>query len=331
MLFTPPPPFVHTVLWPYLWLTPLPSLCFGTALIPASAGSPSGQIQSGANYPGGIDCAWVIGSASAYEGVTLTFNSVDIEPDFGDVMHVWDGDDRTAPLKTVRGKSSQCSKSADCNPDESSTSPSACNFASVSDLYGTCMCETGYSNGDCSESESTLFPTSGFVSITYETDINDDKTYAGWDINYKVCGDTEAGFDYCNDGTWNIEELNMGFLHPFYTLDGSDYIYSSSGHNNLVGSVLALREINANPDLLPNTQLKFEVLDTHHDAGMITGHAISFATTAFDGKGADVVVGGAYSGNTIASHNVLKGFGMPQVSPVISAIPPQRTANPPPR
>ena len=114
-----------------------------------------------------------------------------------------------------------------------------------------------------------------------------------------------------------IEELRMGFLHPFYTLDGTDYTYSSSGHNNLVGSLLALEEINGRDDLLPNTKLKFEVLDTHHDAGAITGHAISFATTAFNGKGADVVVGGAYSGATMAAHNVLKGFGIPQVSPVV--------------
>ena len=66
--------------------------------------------------------------------------------------------------------------------------------------------------------------------------------------------------------------------------------------------------------MLPNTQLKFEVLDTHHDAGMITGHAIDFATTAFGGKGANVVVGGAYSGPTMAAQNVLKGFGIPQMS-----------------
>jgi len=289
-------------------------VCYGTSSIPASASSPSGQLQSGANYPGGIDCAWVIGSTDAYQGVTLTFYSVEIEPDFGDALYVWDGDDRTTPLKTVRGKASQCFKSADCKPDEKSASPSVCVFASVSDLYGSCACETGYSNGDCSESSSILFPTSGFVSITYETDINDDKMYAGWGINYKVCGDTDAGFDYCNDGTWDIEELRMGFLLPFYTLDGSDYIYSSSGHNNLVGSLLALEEINARSDLLPNTKLKFEVFDTNHDAGAITGGAIHFATTAFGGKGADVVVGGAYSGATIASHNVLKGFGIPQVS-----------------
>lgn len=102
--------------------------------------------------PAGIDCTWTIGSASAYEGVTLTFNSVDVEPEF-DEMFVWDGDDRATPLKTVRGKSSQCTKSDDCNPDAASSTPSVCTFANVADLYGTCTCEAGYANGDCSESK----------------------------------------------------------------------------------------------------------------------------------------------------------------------------------
>jgi len=116
------------------------------------------------------------------------------------------------------------------------------------------------------------------------------------------------------DASWTAGELNMGFLHPFYTLDGESYHYSSSGHNNLVGSIMALEEINANPDLLPDTVLKFEVMDTRHDAGTGLAGAFHLATDAFEGKGADVVVGAAYSGVTTVVQNVLKNFGTPQVS-----------------
>ena len=44
-----------------------------------------------------------------------------------------------------------------------------------------------------------------------------------------------------SDSPSEIEVLKIGFLHPFYTLDGTDYIYSSSGHNNMVGSLMALQ------------------------------------------------------------------------------------------
>ena len=75
----------------------------------------------------------------------------------------------------------------------------------------------------------------------------------GWDYSGGDTPDADSngspdGFRFSDnrltppsDRPSEIEELRMGFLHPFYTLDGTDYVYSRAGHNNMVGSLLALQ------------------------------------------------------------------------------------------
>ena len=101
--------------------------CFGTATIPATSTTPSGLLVSGINYPGGVDCSWAMGSSSqTYAGLKVAFNDIHMEPDpeivgnAPDQLVFMDGDTSTA-LYTVRGKSSQCSKSLDCNPRSTSS------------------------------------------------------------------------------------------------------------------------------------------------------------------------------------------------------------------
>ena len=138
-------------------------ICFGATSVAASPSTPSGVLLSGKNYPGGVDCSWVMGSSSSTdEGVTVSFNDVDIEPDSEvagnapDQILVLDGATSTV-LYTVRGKSSKCSKSLDCNPSSTSSTPSMCMFQNPTDIFDICQCEAGYSNGDCSEVRRTIF------------------------------------------------------------------------------------------------------------------------------------------------------------------------------
>ena len=76
--------------------------------------------------------------------------------------------------------------------------------------------------------------------------------------------------------------------------------YDKGGHNRLVGAVMAFNEINDKTDgqadtLLPNTQLKFEFIDSQRSSAAAVAGATNLIDNAFDGSGIDVVVGPASS------------------------------------
>jgi len=176
--------------------------CFGSVVISASPTNKEGIILSGDNFPGGVNCDWVIGedTSSSHESVIVTFNEIDIEPDpaleghIPDQLVFKDGNSGDV-LYTVRGRSSTCSRDKDCNPNQDSASPSSCSFANQADVFGVCVCEEGYVNGDCSERVVKLTPTGGFLTIKYETDINDPSVFEGWNLTYSLCGGN--GFGPC--------------------------------------------------------------------------------------------------------------------------------------
>jgi hypothetical protein len=63
------------------------------------------------------------------------------------------------------------------------------------------------------------------------------------------------------------KEVRIGGLFPSFFLDGRSVL---GGQRRLAGFLMAVREINANPDILPNTTIKISVKDTKLDIGMNT-------------------------------------------------------------
>ena len=193
-------------------------VCFGSLALEDDGGI----IHSGINFPGGVECDWMIGkdASSSYESTIFSFNEVDMEPNQGlegnvpDQIVFKDGDSDDV-LYTVRGRSSECSRDNDCNPNRDSESPSSCVFADEADIFGVCECEVGFVNSDCSESTVTLTPTKGFVTVTYETDINDPSVFDGWNMTYSLCGG--RGFGPCAQATHGNEIISESVV-PLETI-----------------------------------------------------------------------------------------------------------------
>ena len=57
----------------------------------------------------------------------------------------------------------------------------------------------------------------------------------------------------------------------------------AGGHNRMVESLMALREINADPTLLPDTQIKFEFMDSKRSSGVALKGAIKMVDQSFGG------------------------------------------------
>ena len=108
-----------------------------------------------------------------------------------------------------------------------------------------------------------------------------------------------------------IATLNIGFLHPVYR---ETLAYDGGGHLRLVGSLMAIEAINADPDILPDTVVKFEFLDSKRSSGVALQGAMDHATSSFGNDGAHAVVGPASSGPSMNAQLVLKNFGIPQIS-----------------
>jgi hypothetical protein len=191
--------------------------CFGSVAIEANSNDKEGIILSGNNFPGGLNCDWVLGkdASSSYESIIFSFNEIDMEPDpqlegiVPDQLVFKDGASDSV-LYTVRGKSSQCSRSTDCNPNSGTASPSDCVFYDQADVFGVCVCEEGFVNGDCSESVLTLTPTEGFVTVSYATDINDPSVFNGWNMTYSFCGGD--GYGPCEEVNTNPSEEKLPYI-----------------------------------------------------------------------------------------------------------------------
>ena len=66
-----------------------------------------------------------------------------------------------------------------------------------------------------SESTVTLTPTKGFVTVTYETDINDPSVFDGWNMTYSLCGG--RGFGPCAQATHGNEIISESVV-PLETI-----------------------------------------------------------------------------------------------------------------
>jgi hypothetical protein len=123
-----------------------------------------------------------------------------------------------------------------------------------------------------------------------------------------------------------IATLNIGFLHPVYR---ETLAYDAGGHLRLVGSLMAIEAINADPDILPDTVVKFEFLDSKRSSGVALQGAMDHATSSFGNDGAHAVVGPASSGPSMNAQLVLKNFGIPQISYVATHMLLPRPPRPP--
>jgi hypothetical protein len=74
---------------------------------------------------------------------------------------------------------------------------------------------------------------------------------------------------------------------------------------------LAVKEINADSSILPNTNIIFEWIDSKRDSATALMGAITHAQDSFGGDGADVVVGPASSGPSKAANLVLGAIPIP--------------------
>ena len=113
-------------------------------------------------------------------------------------------------------------------------------------------------------------------------------------------------------------ELNIAIVTPRQSqANGGPLLYGTQG---LVSAIVAIETINNKSDgyfddILPNTTLKFEYYDSLEDVKTVAELATIIKKEAFDGEGADVVLGAGTSACTMALHSIIKHFDLPQVSP----------------
>jgi ABC-type branched-subunit amino acid transport system substrate-binding protein len=106
--------------------------------------------------------------------------------------------------------------------------------------------------------------------------------------------------------------LNLGLMFPIFSTSGS---YLPPKHNRLVGSLMAISEVNAaRSGPLSSVSISYEVLDSRASSGFALQSALRLATAAFDGAGADLVVGPSSSSPALNSQLILKTYGIPQVA-----------------
>jgi hypothetical protein len=113
------------------------------------------------------------------------------------------------------------------------------------------------------------------------------------------------------DGT---AALSIGLLHPIFVDSGEGFAYDQEGHNQMIGSLMAIEEINnkldgIEDDLLPNTIVRFEIYDSRKSDNYAIQGAVHHMSV-----GANAVVGPATSGASKSTQLVLANYGIPQIS-----------------
>ena len=79
----------------------------------------------------------------------------------------------------------------------------------------------------------------------------------------------------------------------------------------MAASLLALKHINADSNILPDTTLQYEWIDSKRDSATALMGAITHSQDSFGGVGADVIVGPASSGPSKAANLVLGAIPVP--------------------
>lgn len=106
-------------------------------------------------------------------------------------------------------------------------------------------------------------------------------------------------------------EVHLGGLFPLFQLSGE---VLASGQERLASFLMAVRDINADASLLPNTTVKVSVRDTKLSVGKTFFSSLDLATKSFGGKGIDACIGAATSGESEAAAAVFSHFSTVQIS-----------------
>ena len=106
-------------------------------------------------------------------------------------------------------------------------------------------------------------------------------------------------------------ELRLGGLFPSFRTSGSVII---AGQQRMAAFLLAVKEINADPHILPNTTIKIAVRDTSLHPGKAFLSALDMVINAFNKSGIDGCVGGASSAEADTASDVLTQYSTVQVS-----------------
>ena len=106
-------------------------------------------------------------------------------------------------------------------------------------------------------------------------------------------------------------EVYLGGLFPLFRLSGE---VLSSGQERLASFLMAVRDINADATVLPNTTVKISVKDTNVNVGTAFFSSLDLATKSFKNRGVDACIGAATSGESEAAATVFSHFSTVQIS-----------------
>lgn len=109
--------------------------------------------------------------------------------------------------------------------------------------------------------------------------------------------------------------VRLGGLFPTFDFSGSAH---TQARQLLSSFLMAVREINANPHLLPNTTILIAVRDSKLNVGKSFFASLDLATTTFTKynktKGIDACIGADSSGESEAAATVFTQFSTVQIS-----------------
>ena len=106
-------------------------------------------------------------------------------------------------------------------------------------------------------------------------------------------------------------EVRVGGLFPLFRTSGPAI---TTGQQTLAGFLLAVKEINADSTVLPDTTFKIVVKDTKLNLGKTFFATLEMSKNAFGGKGIDACIGAYASGESDAAATVLSQFSTVQIS-----------------
>jgi ABC-type branched-subunit amino acid transport system substrate-binding protein len=110
--------------------------------------------------------------------------------------------------------------------------------------------------------------------------------------------------------------VTLGGLFPAFR-SGATAVTAATingGQRRQAAFLMAVKEINKSPFILPNTTIKISVRDSKLDVGVSFLKALELATTANSNQGVDGCIGGATSSEAEAEATVFKQFSKTMVS-----------------
>eukprot|EP00736_Rhodelphis_marinus_P001668 Rmarinus@m.19292 len=147
---------------------------------------------------------------------------------------------------------------------------------------------------------------SGFVSCS------DDPEWA-YDTCETIMYSTEDN-SLPKDQVEDAERVNVGVLMPFLSGPSSSVV-DSEGVQYFSAFWMAIKQINANTGILPNTRLLVATFDNHRDDLQSFDGALYLAEEAFGERGVKLVMGPDSAAPAESAQNVLKLKLIPQITP----------------